>query len=663
MSGRIDPNLKVLIIILGLDDIWDGTHPLAHHLLTTLPTRTVVRHAKTPKEALRYLNSTTRPYAIVVTDAAVLKSEHRFFMPKLAHYARDGGTVIFDGAFAQRVGPAKLGIMFMDDWRVPWRAHEEGFAETVLNTFTNTASTAKLGEGSIDPKGLAGKYTTHANWIKGVALEDALHLDARVAAQLAAGKRRDKKGWRPPQGETCKTPYAFTVMRRGRLGYVGDVLYDQRSVKLIAAMCIYPGSRAHRPLGTGVPPRGPIEHKGPVEGARRPREFDFTVRCLERATVKARKRKLAEKSKDEANELFREGTWLQAAQLYRASAAIAAPEPTYMSNLAAALLKLDLWKLAEGAASRALMHDPGHVKALYRRALARKELGLIDGAVRDISRLLAIEPGNIPALVEQQTLQRLQAVSTTQSGTVQPAPPTSRSGNRAARRARQTEAEDDAIDVEYGSDTDDYEHEGNGIACRYHNCAARGCRYGAGVCMFRHAPDWKSVRDDLGRNVCVYWLVGTCGKAAPGTCLYAHDSAYLPRAGGWWTDTGRLDRLRAEFEDAVRASPLDLGAGRVKESILAEALIPPPFMQDAWVYADFALPRQPEEEQHDSEEDESCSSSEVDSDEDGRAAVEAFEYEMRAMMVFDMVAKETGLSMEEKELLLASELERIRFGM
>ena len=26
------------------------------------------------------------------------------------------------------------------------------------------------------------------------------------------------------------------------------------------------------------------------------------------------------------------------------------------------------------------MHDPKHVKALYRRALARKELGLFDGA-------------------------------------------------------------------------------------------------------------------------------------------------------------------------------------------------------------------------------------------------------------------------------------------
>ena len=32
------------------------------------------------------------------------------------------------------------------------------------------------------------------------------------------------------------------------------------------------------------------------------------------------------------------------------------------------------WEAADDAASRALLHDPKHVKALYRRALARKEL-------------------------------------------------------------------------------------------------------------------------------------------------------------------------------------------------------------------------------------------------------------------------------------------------
>ena len=164
--------------------------------------------------------------------------------------------------------------------------------------------------------------------------------------------------------------------------------------------------------------------------------------------------------------------------------------------------------------------------------------------------------------------------------------------------------------------------------------------------------------------MCVYWLVGACGKAVPGTCLYAHDGTYLPRGGGWWTDTGRLDRLRAEFDAAARADPLDLGAGRVKESILAEALIPRPFMEDAWVYADFDLPQRHEGDLGEEEVVvEEGSSSEADSEDGGSAAMDGLEYEMRVMMMFDEIAKETGLSMEEKEILLASELERIRFGM
>ena len=53
---------------------------------------------------------------------------------------------------------------------------------------------------------------------------------------------------------------------------------------------------------TGV--QGPAEYKGPIEGARRPREFDVTLHCLQRETIKARKRKLAEKTKDEVCPAF-----------------------------------------------------------------------------------------------------------------------------------------------------------------------------------------------------------------------------------------------------------------------------------------------------------------------------------------------------------------------
>ncbi len=72
--------------------------------------------------------------------------------------------------------------------------------------------------------------------------------------------------------------------------------------------------------------------------------------------------------------MFRREEWAGAAEKYREAALLGGPLPVYLSNLAACLLKLDFWDLADSAATRALMYDPRHVKALYRRALARKEL-------------------------------------------------------------------------------------------------------------------------------------------------------------------------------------------------------------------------------------------------------------------------------------------------
>lgn len=49
-------------------------------------------------------------------------------------------------------------------------------------------------------------------------------------------------------------------------------------------------------------------------------------------------------------------------------------------------------------------------------------------------------------------------------------------------------------DIMTQSDSSDYKHEGNGIPCWYNN--HDGCKHGS-KCHFKHAPDIKSVRDEL----------------------------------------------------------------------------------------------------------------------------------------------------------------------
>jgi hypothetical protein len=54
--------------------------------------------------------------------------------------------------------------------------------------------------------------------------------------------------------------------------------------------------------------------------------------------------------------------------------------------------------------------------------------------------------------------------------------------------------DDTEVELESVSDSSDWNHEGNGIPCRFYN--HDGCLRGTN-CRFSHAPDHKSVRDRL----------------------------------------------------------------------------------------------------------------------------------------------------------------------
>ena len=54
--------------------------------------------------------------------------------------------------------------------------------------------------------------------------------------------------------------------------------------------------------------------------------------------------------------------------------------------------------------------------------------------------------------------------------------------------------DEDKVEYSSESDSSDYIHQGNGISCRFYN--HDGCNKGTN-CPFSHAPDEKSVRDEL----------------------------------------------------------------------------------------------------------------------------------------------------------------------
>ncbi|KAH8977998.1 hypothetical protein EDB86DRAFT_991424 [Lactarius hatsudake] len=98
----------------------------------------------------------------------------------------------------------------------------------------------------------------------------------------------------------------------------------------------------------------------------------LNARALKRAErVKVRYEE-AEKRKEAGNALFRKGKYQKAIEEYEAAIKTHGPSVVYLSNMAAAWLKLEAYDIAEHCAQRALVLDPTFMKARYRRGLARK---------------------------------------------------------------------------------------------------------------------------------------------------------------------------------------------------------------------------------------------------------------------------------------------------
>jgi tetratricopeptide (TPR) repeat protein len=118
---------------------------------------------------------------------------------------------------------------------------------------------------------------------------------------------------------------------------------------------------------------------------------------------------LASRHKERGGQLFQEGQERAAAVCYSRAAKLAAAavvsggrgeregkelQVALGLNLAACQLKLGQADHASSNCSRILELDPGNVKALYRRGMARMRLGDLDEAEEDLRQAGRREPGN-----------------------------------------------------------------------------------------------------------------------------------------------------------------------------------------------------------------------------------------------------------------------------
>ncbi|KAJ2918077.1 hypothetical protein MD484_g2306, partial [Candolleomyces efflorescens] len=314
------------------------------------------------------------------------------------------------------------------------------------------------------------------------------------------------------------------------------------------------------------------------------------ARAQIRAEKKAEKHAKADVFKRMGDELYGNGKFEEAYIPYLEATQIWPSNLEYYIRLSMTYAKLHWYEEAAHAATRALTLNPQSIEARYLRGLARLEQRLLTAAKKDLEIVVTHDKAHTKAGEALQSVNAaLEAGTKLGTHTISPdvvAPSaltaagtstsegttttTTATGNAAADGNATSVTEpavpaslipeldfsypqydDEALEVDSLSNTSDCNHRGNGVPCRFYN--REGCAKGT-LCPFSHAPDEKSVRDDLGRNVCTYFLLGTC-KFGTSKCVYSHSRLYLPtKKGGWWTSKEETEKVKKILEISEKAA-------------------------------------------------------------------------------------------------------------
>ncbi|PPQ64038.1 hypothetical protein CVT24_008851 [Panaeolus cyanescens] len=284
-------------------------------------------------------------------------------------------------------------------------------------------------------------------------------------------------------------------------------------------------------------------------------EVLIAERTAKRAQKKAAEQQLAEGHRRAGDVLMESKNYKAAVAQYQEALNLCRNNVKYYLCLASAYRKLAWYEEAAHNATQALILDPKNAEARYIRGVARLEQRLLTPAKLDFEVVLQHEPTHFLARAALTEVTAFIGSSAAVAASQVP----SESVENASQPVDFTfpPLDYDPLEIASVSDSSDCNHVGNGVPCRFYN--HDGCSRGT-LCTFSHAPDEKSVRDELGRNVCIYHLLSSC-KFGAAKCVYSHSKIALPKR-GWWTSPEKIAKVKAVMEVTER---------KVKESRANEA--------------------------------------------------------------------------------------------
>ncbi|KAK0449023.1 uncharacterized protein EV420DRAFT_1565514 [Desarmillaria tabescens] len=531
------------------------------------------------------------PTIVVAIDAGISKLENSTVLNQLLQYTREVGITICCCNFSNNITSAT----FFAAWGLPWD----------LGSYFRTTVQLNRTATGISLEGLPESYSLKALLLLNVARNHRIYAPS-------SSSRIESKVFGPNEIpiDTNETPCAYGPVERGWFGYVGDVNNEDGSTRVVMAMARLSQSavvadRTNRTSGFSISLDGRPTETQPIEdpnqivmftdtikkagqvdfisghrmgrawerpGAApapqssisspssrtyvhsppRPREDEVEARAAKRAGKSKQKSKQADAFKEQGNKFFLQGKYQEAAKEYKKAIDVHGPRPIYNTNLAAAYLKLHMYQQAEECCDEALKYDPKSVKARYRRGVARRDMFAFRSAMEDFRACAKLAPRDSQFRKE---IARTQKESNQHRAAGIPDQFVEQ-GCEPQYLSDDDDGDDDSffdppLDVpgkplQSDSDTSDYEHEGNGQPCRAYN--RDGCSQGS-KCTFRHSAEEHTTRDELGRNVCNFWLADTCTSGSQ--CPYAHSKEYLPEK-GWWNEKGMDDTMKGLMRDISR---------------------------------------------------------------------------------------------------------------
>lgn len=158
---------------------------------------------------------------VFVTDPGIVKTKNAHVLAKLVEFIKGGGSAVIGGLFSTFIPMEKIGMFFADTWGLRWKSSLYHHTTFVHNPAHDVVKK--------NPS-LESAYSMKALHVKGVEPSHPVYL---LKSDL---NTKSLSADLEPITDHTESPAVQARIRKGYLGYVGDVNVEVASMNLVLAM-------------------------------------------------------------------------------------------------------------------------------------------------------------------------------------------------------------------------------------------------------------------------------------------------------------------------------------------------------------------------------------------------------------------------------------------